>query len=128
MKVEVDSIVERHLISRMRESIAAIQTLVNEWLAIGTVPENDWSRMRALDFQEILRSRDILIESSRNRSCEVCGDFERHVSPILFSRVAITQLMPQTVFHCSWRASSQSEHSKSKISHLGPKFGAHSRL
>ena len=90
----MDNIVERHLISRMLESIAAIQTLVNEWLAIGTVPENDWSRMRALDFQEILRSRDTLIERSRNRLCKVCGDFEQHVSPILSAKVVCCVTFP----------------------------------
>ena len=53
--------------SCMLESIAAIQILGNEWLAIGTVPENDWSRMRALEFQEILCSRDTLIERDHAR-------------------------------------------------------------
>ncbi|RDB28581.1 hypothetical protein Hypma_015957 [Hypsizygus marmoreus] len=82
IKVEVDNIVERHLISRMREGAAALHSLVNEWVTAGTVPENDWGRMRALDFQELLRSRDALTRRLGDRACTLCQDFDQHYSTI----------------------------------------------
>lgn len=78
-KVEVDSIVERHLISRMRDGAAALQAAIDEWVVSGTVPETDWGRMRALDFQELLRSRDAVMKRLGNRSCKSCPNFEEHV-------------------------------------------------
>ncbi|KDR85602.1 hypothetical protein GALMADRAFT_234567 [Galerina marginata CBS 339.88] len=78
VKVEVNDIVDRHLISRMREAIAALRIIVQEWSAAGMVPEVEWSRMRALEFQEILRSRDHLIEKLRDKRCVLCPSFANH--------------------------------------------------
>lgn len=63
----------------MREGIAALGALVDEWLIGGFVPEVDWSRMRALDFQEILRSRDSITKRLKGRACVLCADFDGHV-------------------------------------------------
>ncbi|KAG5639554.1 hypothetical protein H0H81_012225 [Sphagnurus paluster] len=82
IKVEVDSIVERHLISRMREAIAALQIQVDEWKISGQIPENEWQRMRALDFQELLQTRNETIVQLKNRSCTFCNDFEDHYAII----------------------------------------------
>ncbi|KAF8167466.1 antiviral helicase [Crassisporium funariophilum] len=78
LKVEVNDIVDRHLISRMKEGISALQSLVQEWISTGTVPEVDWSRMRALEFQEILRSRNALMKGLRNKQCILCPDLSNH--------------------------------------------------
>jgi antiviral helicase SKI2 len=64
----------------MRDGIAALQILVEEWQVSGAIPENEWDRMRALDFQEILQSRNEITRSLAERSCVLCGDFEDHVS------------------------------------------------
>ncbi|GLB35762.1 putative DSHCT [Lyophyllum shimeji] len=97
VKVEIDNIVERHLISRMREGIAALQTLVDEWQTTGEIPETEWERMRALDFQELLHSRNVLTKRLAKGSCTVCGDFEEHYTilhgeKVLRSNIAALKL------------------------------------
>ncbi|KAJ7897302.1 antiviral helicase [Mycena olivaceomarginata] len=80
IKIDVDSIVDRHLISRMREALALLQGLVNEWSATTALPEVDWARMRALDFQDALRSRNTLVQRLQGRACLLCSDFNDHYS------------------------------------------------
>ncbi|KAG6811569.1 hypothetical protein H0H92_006818 [Tricholoma furcatifolium] len=82
VKVEVDSIVERHLISRMKEGIAILQVLVEEWKAFGQIPENEWERMRALDFQELLQTRHSISQKLSTRSCTSCYHFIDHYAVI----------------------------------------------
>lgn len=77
----MDAIVERHLIAPMRDAIKLLADLVAEWTSAGTIPEVDWARMRSLEFQEVLRARDELVERLKQRACILCGDFENHVSP-----------------------------------------------
>ncbi|TFK41940.1 ATP-dependent RNA helicase [Crucibulum laeve] len=82
IKVEVDNIVDRHLISRMREGVAALQALVTEWSSQGSIPEVDWSRMRSLEFQDVLRSRNAMEKRLENKGCLLCPDFNEHYSII----------------------------------------------
>ncbi|KAJ7269314.1 antiviral helicase [Mycena haematopus] len=78
IKIDVDSIVDRHLISRMREALALLQSLADEWSTSAALPEVDWARMRALDFQDALRSRNALVERLQSRACLLCSDFTDH--------------------------------------------------
>ncbi|KAJ7150328.1 ATP-dependent RNA helicase [Mycena filopes] len=80
IKIDVDSIVDKHLISRMREALALLQDIVNEWSTSAAIPEVDWARMRALDFQDTLRSRNTLVKRLETRACLLCGDFAEHYS------------------------------------------------
>jgi antiviral helicase SKI2 len=82
-QVEVDAIVDRHLINPMREVIKSLAEIVEEWISAGTIPEVEWIRMRSLDFQEVLRARNELARQLDKYTCTLCGDFEHHVS---FSR------------------------------------------
>ncbi|KAK7063867.1 ATP-dependent RNA helicase [Favolaschia claudopus] len=78
IKIDVDSIVDRHLISRMRETLALLQNLVAEWATSSSIPEVDWARMRALDFQDALRSRNNFVDGLKKRACVLCSDFDSH--------------------------------------------------
>ncbi|KAF7307318.1 ATP-dependent RNA helicase [Mycena indigotica] len=82
VKIDVDAIVDRHLISRMREALALLQGLVDEWNASTVIPEVDWARMRSLEFQETLRARNSRVEKLSGRECLLCGDFERHYATV----------------------------------------------
>jgi antiviral helicase SKI2 len=62
----------------MKDVIAALQTFVQEWSAVATIPEVDWRRLRGLEFQEVLRSRDSVAEQSRKRQ-QLCPHFSEHV-------------------------------------------------
>ncbi|KDQ63053.1 hypothetical protein JAAARDRAFT_29053 [Jaapia argillacea MUCL 33604] len=77
-KVDVDAIVERHKITPMKEAAEWLKAVVAEWCTAETIPETDWSKMRALEFQDILRSRDGLEKRLSNKSCILCGDFNDH--------------------------------------------------
>lgn len=63
----------------MREALASLEALVLEWCKVETIPEVDWARMRSLDFQEALRSRNALVKGLENRACLLCSDFDDHV-------------------------------------------------
>ncbi|KAJ7109788.1 antiviral helicase [Mycena epipterygia] len=78
IKIDVDSIVDKHLISRMRDALELLQGLVAEWSTSTTIPEVDWARMRALDFQDTLRSRNSLVKRLESRACLLCSDFGDH--------------------------------------------------
>ncbi|CAK5264477.1 unnamed protein product [Mycena citricolor] len=78
IKIDVDAIVDRHLISRMREALALLSGLIDEWGSLTQIPEVDWARMRALEFQETLRSRNAIVEKLAGRSCLLCANFEDH--------------------------------------------------
>jgi antiviral helicase SKI2 len=64
----------------MREALALLQGLVDEWSTSTAIPEVDWARMRALDFQDTLRSRNSLVKRLEGRACLLCSEFNDHVS------------------------------------------------
>lgn len=78
VKVEVDAIVQQRLISRMNAAIKVLQSFVDEWIIAKVIPENDWGRMRGFDFQELLRTRNILTKQLESRNCTQCDDFDDH--------------------------------------------------
>lgn len=79
IKVDVAGIVDTHLISRMRDGISALQALIDEWVPSGTIPEADWERLRAFEFQENLRLRESAIQSLQATTCAQCPQFKEHV-------------------------------------------------
>jgi hypothetical protein len=91
--VEPDSIVERHIIRPMKETVKNLEEVMRSWIVDSeressdsdrTIPEVDWGKMRSLDFQETLRSRRILEKNNSNRSCLLCPDFDIHVSTLAY--------------------------------------------
>ncbi len=63
----------------MREGVAALASMVSDWSSTGNIPEVEWSKIRSLNFQEVLRSRSAYVQRIRNRSCLLCEKFEEHV-------------------------------------------------
>ena len=63
----------------MREAVKSLDAMVQEWHASGAVPEVDWSRMRTLDFQEVLKSRNESARRLQDHTCTLCSDFDHHV-------------------------------------------------
>lgn len=67
-------------ISSLNQTKEMLQEVLNEWLVSDAIPEVDWkSRMKALEFQEMLRERDALIARLPSYTCKQCPDFEEHV-------------------------------------------------
>ena len=83
----MNEIVDVHRISRMNEGIAALRQHVNEWIEAGAIPEVDWSRVRVLEFQDTLRSRDSHAKHLGDKECLKCPEVAEHVrSFILVNR------------------------------------------
>lgn len=78
MKVEATGIVDHHRKSLMLEIINSLQILVHNWKTAGTIPEVNWDRIRTLDFQEALRSRNDLAKRRQGLSCTLCSEFHDH--------------------------------------------------
>lgn len=79
-QVEATGIVDHHRKSLMLEIINSLQILVHNWKTAGTIPEVNWDRIRTLDFQEALRSRNDLAKRRQGLSCTLCSEFYDHVS------------------------------------------------
>jgi antiviral helicase SKI2 len=79
IKIDVSSIVNRHLISSMNEALNSLSPLISESISLGSIPEVEWSKMRSLDFQETLRSRDALVQGLSRVACTMCAEFDNHV-------------------------------------------------
>ena len=47
---------------------------------LGKIPENDWSKMRELDFQERYREKETLLGQLGTFQCVRCPDLDEHVS------------------------------------------------
>lgn len=75
----MDGIVEKHSKTKMTDTILEIETIVKEWTSTGVVPEVEWSRMRSLDFQEMVRAKDRILSRIQNPACLLCADFDHHV-------------------------------------------------
>ncbi|KAI0931412.1 hypothetical protein AcV5_005097 [Taiwanofungus camphoratus] len=78
VKVDVDYIVFAHRISHMQDAIQSLTAVLEQWLSSKTIPEVDWSRIRSLDFQEILRSRNELAKRLADYACTLCEAFDSH--------------------------------------------------
>lgn len=79
-QVDATGIVDHHRKSLMLEIINSLQVLVQKWRSAGSIPEVNWGRMRTLDFQDALRTRNDRVKRREGLSCTLCGEFDDHVS------------------------------------------------
>ncbi|KAI0652358.1 antiviral helicase [Trametes meyenii] len=82
IKVDADYIVEGHRKSHINAAISALQDVLGGWPKLESVPEVDWSRLRALEFQELLRARNELVPRMNSFACTACPNFEEHYAYI----------------------------------------------
>ncbi|KAJ2918359.1 hypothetical protein MD484_g2046, partial [Candolleomyces efflorescens] len=92
VKVDVTGIVDIHLISRMRDGINALQSLIEEWLPGNAIPEVGWERLRAFEFQENLRLRDAAAQSLQGATSTLCAQFDEHYALIHGQKVLQAQI------------------------------------
>lgn len=80
VKIDLEQIINVHRITKMNEARDALLSVVHEWVAAGTgIPEVDWkARLKALEFQEMVRSRDELLKRLPGYTCRECPTFEHH--------------------------------------------------
>ncbi|KAF9245735.1 ATP-dependent RNA helicase [Melanogaster broomeanus] len=87
VKVDASGIVDSHRKSPILEAMAALELVVTDWIAAGTVSEVDWSRMRTLEFQEALRARNEISKRLQEYECTLCEHFDDHYVQIHGHRV-----------------------------------------
>jgi antiviral helicase SKI2 len=74
-----------------------LKSMVKEWTSLGSVPEVDWSRIRLLELQDLLRDRATLINKVEQNTCLTCPEFPMHVrswNPLSFSSVNFRVVFP----------------------------------
>lgn len=66
----------------MREAIDSLDQVARSWSSSETreITEVDWTRMRSLNFQEVLQSRNEIEKRLQNKTCTLCANFDTHVS------------------------------------------------
>lgn len=70
----------QYKIREMKAAVASLQHVLDEWIASGTIPEVDWKdRVRTLEFQDMVRSRDSILKRIPTYKCTECPDFIEHV-------------------------------------------------
>ena len=53
-----------------------------ELTSLPELPEVEWTRLRALEFQEVLRQRTTYLDRIAKLGCQLCENFEDHVSEL----------------------------------------------
>lgn len=69
----------------MEGAIQALSGVLEQWLQSDSIPEVDWSRLRSLEFQETLRSRNERAKRLVSAECTSCPHFDDHVSSFRLS-------------------------------------------
>lgn len=82
-------VIERQRISVMNEVVEQLNDIAQEWCndPTPTVPEVDWSKMKQLEFQENLRSRNSLEKRLEGKGCILCKEFQDHVCALSLSTI-----------------------------------------
>lgn len=74
---------ERRLISALKDGLSSLQQLYHEWKELPHPPEVEWPKMRSLDFQEALRAHEALVKKTDTFACVHDPDFENKVRLIV---------------------------------------------
>ncbi|KAH9929726.1 antiviral helicase [Fomitopsis serialis] len=67
--------------------IKALSGVLEQWLQSDDIPEVDWSRMRSLEFQETLRTRNERAKRLVAAQCTSCPEFDDHYLQIHAEKV-----------------------------------------
>jgi antiviral helicase SKI2 len=62
-----------------RQLESELQSIIKDWTSLGRVPEVDWSRIRLLEFQDLLRDKATLMDKVEPSICLTCPEFSKHV-------------------------------------------------
>ena len=61
------------------QTMQALIELQTELASLPELPEIEWTRLRAIEFQEMLRNRIALTDRIVKLECQHCPDFDKHV-------------------------------------------------
>jgi len=103
-----------------RQLESDLKPIVSEWTTLGRVPEIDWTRIRLLEFQDLLRDRAILIENVEHCICPTCPKFSKHVCSLV-TLLSFPSVKFCAVFLGSWAEGFTSTHREFEALYLRPK-------
>lgn len=73
-----------------------------ELTSLPELPEVEWTRLRALEFQEVLRQRTSYLDRIAKLGCQLCENFEDHVSELSNPRLRLLskEEADNSTLHC----------------------------
>ncbi len=80
VKVESVAILNLNKADAINDTLESLSALHQDLTSVPVLPEVEWSRMRMVDFQEVLRQRNKLVKRIDGMACRLCADFDEHVS------------------------------------------------
>ena len=96
----------------MSSAAESLVKVVDAFTAAGIIPEADWSKMRAIEFQDALKARGVLLRRQKKRTSPASEDFKANVSPPVPSRLASAAdrfVVCDAVRDCARREDSQDQ-------------------
>ncbi|KAG8987538.1 hypothetical protein FRB90_003297 [Tulasnella sp. 427] len=89
--------IQRHRITAMQNVAEDLQGLAHGWVSNGSIPEVDWSKIKTLEFQDTLKSRQSFLARLEGKTCLTCPDFDKHYEVIhakqdLLQRIAFLKM------------------------------------
>lgn len=82
LKVNTSGIVDKHAKEASEKAAHDLAVLHEELggMSYADLPEVEWTRIRQLNFQELIRQRAVLMGRLAKLGCVLCEDFDEHVS------------------------------------------------
>jgi antiviral helicase SKI2 len=73
-----------------------------EITSLPELPEVEWTRLRALEFQEALRQRTSYTDRLAKLGCQLCDNFEDHVSVTILGLIQRADISTQHYMKSRW--------------------------
>ena len=82
LKVNTSGIVDRRAEDPSEKAAHDLAVVHEELGGLGysSMPEVEWTRIRELQFQELIRQRAVLMDRLAKLGCVLCDEFDQHVS------------------------------------------------
>ncbi|KAK8853069.1 hypothetical protein IAR55_003770 [Kwoniella newhampshirensis] len=82
LKADHTGIVDKKAKESIEKTLHDLAVLHEELSTLSELPEVDWSRLRAIDFQESIRQRALLVDRLAKLGCQLCADFSDHYATL----------------------------------------------
>ncbi|KAL7418292.1 Antiviral helicase ski2 [Cryptotrichosporon argae] len=78
LKVDSTGILDKRAKDKSEKTMHDLTALYEELAGLEPMPEVDWSRMRAIEVQDLLRQRAIHVDRIAKFGCQLCDRFDEH--------------------------------------------------
>jgi hypothetical protein len=109
-QIDSTAIVDKKSKDISEKTTMDLATMQEELTSLPELPEVEWTRLRALEFQEVLRQRTSYLDRIVKLGCQLCENFEDHVS--FFVR------LPRMLRSVEWTDDSTQRYTRSRWSRV----------